>query len=89
MEAVLEELESCIPEETVQQNDEDLTATVRDFLNSLPERDRSIFLRRYFFVEESTAIAVRYGMQPVAVLRSLSRARKRLETILEQEGYAI
>ena len=89
MEAVLEELESCIPEETVQQNDEDLTATVRDFLNSLPERDRSIFLRRYFFVEESTAIAARYGMQPTAVLRSLSRARKRLETILEQEGYAL
>lgn len=48
MEAVLEELESCIPAETVQQDDENLTATIRGFLNSLPERDRFIFLRRYF-----------------------------------------
>lgn len=89
MEAVLEELESCIPAETVQQDDENLTATIRGFLNSLPERDRFIFLRRYFFVEESTAIAARYGMKPAAVLRSLARARKRLETVLEQEGYAL
>lgn len=89
LEAVLEELESCIPTDSLQQNDKNLTAAVRDFLNSLPERERAIFLRRYFFVEESTSIAARYGMKPAAVLRSLSRARKRLETILEQEGYTL
>ena len=92
MELVLEELAGCI---AAQESVDDrlkgrvLAETIRSFLNTLPERERNIFLRRYFFVEESVQIASRYGMKPAAVLRTLSRTRAKLKTYLQKEGYAV
>jgi len=92
MALVLEELESCIPspvmvEDTV--NAKELAETIRSFLDTVPSREQDIFLRRYFFVEESGAIALRYGMKPAAVLRSLSRTRAKLKQYLIREGYRV
>lgn len=92
MELVLEELEGCIPspvtvEDTV--NAKELAAAIRAFLDTVSPREQDIFLRRYFFVEESEAIASRYGMKPAAVLRSLSRTRAKLKQYLAKEGYAV
>lgn len=92
MEAVLEELEGCIPapggvEDSL--NLKDLTCAIRAFLNTQKVREQNIFLRRYFFVEETEVIAARYGMRPDAVRRSLSRTRTKLKKYLTQEGYAI
>lgn len=92
MALVLEELESCIPspvtvEDSV--NAKELAAAIRFFLDTVPPREQDIFLRRYFFVEESGAIALRYGMKPAAVLRSLSRTRAKLKQYLVKEGYAV
>lgn len=89
---VLEELEQCIPspsqvEDTL--NARELTRTIRSFLDSLSPREQDIFLRRYFFVEESEAIARRYGMKPATVLRNLSRTREKLRKYLAKEGYAV
>ncbi len=92
MELVLEELEGCIAtagsvEDRL--NGRELAAAIRTFLNTLPRREQDIFLRRYFFVEESGAIAQRYGMKPDTVRRTLSRTRAKLKTYLQQEGYAV
>ncbi len=92
MELVLEELEGCIAtagsvEDRL--NGRELAAAIRAFLNTLPRREQDIFLRRYFFVEESGAIAQRYGMKPDTVRRTLSRTRAKLKTYLQQEGYAV
>lgn len=92
MELVLSELEGCLPasgsvEDRI--NAKELVATIRRFLDTLPQREQDIFLRRYFFVEESGAIASRYGMKPATVLRTLSRTREKLKTYLTQEGYAV
>lgn len=92
MALVLEELEDCIAapggvEDRV--NARELARAIRTFLNTLPAREQDIFLRRYFFVEESDVIAKRYGMKPATVLRTLSRIRMKLKKHLTQEGYAI
>lgn len=92
LELVLEELEGCVAapgaaEDSV--NARELARAIRAFLNTLPAREQDIFLRRYFFVEESSVIAQRYGMKPATVLRTLSRTREKLKKFLTQEGYAI
>ena len=89
---VLEELSSCIAapgsvEDAM--NAKELAKAIRSFLDTLPPREQDIFLRRYFFVEESGQIAGRYGMKQAAVLRTLSRTRTKLKQYLTQEGYAV
>lgn len=92
MQLVLDELAECIAapvgvEEQV--SAKELGKTIRAFLDTLPVREQDIFLRRYFFVEESGTIARRYGMKPATVLRTLSRTRAKLKKYLTREGYAV
>ena len=68
---------------------QELAKTIRSFLNTLPPREQDLFLRRYFFVEESERIAQRYGMKKATVQRSLSRTREKLKTYLTKEGYGV
>ncbi len=92
MELVLEELEGCISAPggvEDRMNARELAQAIWVFLNTLPAREQDIFLRRYFFVEESEEIAKRYGMKPATVLRTLSRTRMKLKKYLTQEGYAV
>ena len=91
-ELVLTELESCIPapgsvEDRL--NARELAASIRRFLDTLPGREQDLFLRRYFFVEDTAAIAARYGMKPATVLRTLSRTLGKLKNYLTHEGYAV
>ena len=92
LELVLDELEGCIAAPGSVEDrltGKELARAIRTFLNTLPAREQDIFLRRYFFVEESDAIARRYGMRPSAVLKTLSRTRMKLKTYLTQEGYSV
>ena len=92
LELVLDELEGCISAPggvEDRMNAKELAKSIRAFLNTLPAREQDIFLRRYFFVEESSVIAKRYGMKPATVLRTLSRTREKLKNYLTQEGYAV
>ncbi len=56
------------------------------FLEGISQRDRSIFLRRYFYLETDAQIAQRHGLHPSSVRTVLSRTRKRLKTYLKKEG---
>lgn len=92
MDLVGEELSWCIPAPAAVEdrlNAKELAASIRRFLATLSQRDRNIFLRRYFYVEETAAIASRYDMRLPAVQKVLSRTRARLRTHLEQEGYSL
>lgn len=92
MTLVLEELDDCIAAPGCVGDGMDakeLAKAIRAFLNTLPAREQDIFLRRYFFVEESGVIAQRYGMKPATVLRTLSRTRQKLKNYLTQEGYTV
>lgn len=89
-ELVLEELAGCIPgREQIddQLNEKELVRAIQEFLDTLAERDRAIFLHRYFFVEDADTISARYGMKRTTVNVILSRTRAKLKTYLTQEGY--
>ncbi len=87
---VLEELAECLASETDVENDlvtKELGESIRLFVKALPERDASIFLRRYFFTEPVREIAKRYEMTDNSVMVILHRIRKKLKAYLIKEGY--
>lgn len=89
---VLEELEGCLAAPGAvddRLSGKELALTIRAFLDTLPQREQDLFLRRYFFVEESAVIAQKYGMKTATVQRSLHRTREKLKTYLLREGYAV
>lgn len=88
----LEELAECVPdrhstEEAVEAAE--LERLLNEFLHTLPERECNVFLRRYWYVEEYSDIARRYGMKLNTVKTSLFRTRARLKEYLEKEGIAL
>ena len=92
MALVLEELADCVAAPVGVEdelNGKELAKVIRSFLDTLPPREQDIFLRRYFFVEESDVIARRYGMKTATVRRTLSRTRAKLKQYLNREGYAV
>lgn len=92
MELVLEELGECVSSPDAVDdnwNRRELEHAIRKFLKQLSSRDQNLFVRRYFFVESTDAIAMRYGMKPGTVLRALSRSREKLRNYLIQEGFAL
>ncbi|MBO5868644.1 MAG: sigma-70 family RNA polymerase sigma factor [Oscillospiraceae bacterium] len=90
LEFVLYELAQCIAfneslEERV--SAEELKRLVNDFVRNLPDRERNVFVRRYFFVESAAQIGQRYQTSAGNVMVILSRTRKKLRAFLEKEGY--
>lgn len=59
------------------------------FLYSLPDRERSIFVLRYFYMDSTKDIASAHSIKECNVLMILSRTRKKLKETLEREGYTI
>ena len=88
----LDELVECVPdrhntEEEVEAAE--LGRLINEFLYSLPERECNVFLRRYWYVEEYSEIAKRYGIKLNTVKTILFRTRARLKDFLEKEGVAL
>ena len=87
---VLDELEECVaggsdPEKEVLAAE--LSESIDAFLRTQPERERSLFIRRYFFTEAVDKIAQDYGMTAGNVSVTLHRTRKKLAEHLTKEGY--
>lgn len=86
---VLDELAECLASESdaaTEYEFQELGQFIRQFVNRLPDRDRNIFLRRYFFTESVAEIAVRFGLSENHVMVILSRTRKKLKSHLQKEG---
>lgn len=86
----LEELEECIPaEHDVEQQVlvGELAQLINEFLKKLPERERKLFLRRYFCLEpvELAAKQLQISTKHAAVI--LYRVRAKLAQRLREEGY--
>lgn len=85
----LDELAECVPDvHTVEDAvwAGELERLLNQFLHELPEQECNIFLRRYWYVEEYSEIAGRYGMKLNTVKTSLFRTRAKLKQFLEKEG---
>jgi RNA polymerase sigma-70 factor (ECF subfamily) len=90
--ALTAELETCIPDDLRRRETadrEELGALLTAFLNTLPEEQRLMFLRRYWYGDPIRDIAKRYGCGESKVKTVLLRTRKRLRDYLEQEGITV
>ncbi len=90
LELSYEELQESVPagssaEEQVETRE--LGRSLDKFLRTLPGRECSIFLRRYWYMDTHAQIAQRYRMTSGSVKAILHRIRKKLKTHLEREGY--
>lgn len=77
-----EELSPCIPSGCAV-GPEDLKEAADDFLASLSARDRSVFIRRYYFFEDPSEIGAAYGISEAYVRTILMRTRKKLKRYLK------
>ena len=87
-----QELEQCIPapDDTPAQVEAKLLGeAISRFLHTLPQEKREIFVRRYWYLDEITAIARRFDRTEGNVKTTLFRTRKALRLFLEQEGYTL
>lgn len=62
-----------------------LRSALSAFLRTLPERQRQVFLARYFYALPLSGIAARFSMRENTVKTTLHRTRRRLRDYLEQE----
>lgn len=63
-----------------------LEGLINEFLGELQERDRNIFLQRYWFAVPIKEISKKYAMNLNTVKASLFRSRNKLKDLLEKEG---
>ncbi len=82
-EAIINELSECIPENK-DVNIHNLNNILNDFLSEISEKERKIFVRRYYFLEDSAEIAYRFRLKDNYVRTVLSRVRKKLKKYLTE-----
>ena len=82
------EMEQCIPApaEELSPDEERLTELVNEFLGTLDEEKRAVFIRRYCFYETSAQIAEKCGIGESKVRVMLFRTRKRLKKFIGGKG---
>ncbi len=81
---ILDELSEVLPAE--ERESDDLTKeALHRFLTKLGERDRRVFLLRYFYGKPIREIANHFGFSESRVKSILYRARERLRRVLESE----
>ena len=78
--AVLDELSSFLSDT----ESEDLINNLNSFLKTLNTRDRSVFIRRYYYLEDMTTIADKYRIKESHVRTVLMRTRKKLKKYLKE-----
>ena len=89
--ALTQEMESCIPDrrQDSELDRRELRRVLENFLESLSQESRLIFLRRYLYVDSVAEIAQRYGISESKVKTQLHRSRQKLHTYLEKEGISV
>ena len=88
----LYELENCISHDKAISDEifaEELSKKISEFLRTLPEKERNVFLRRYWYFDSITEICNRYGYGQSKVKMILKRTREKLFSYLEKEEMLI
>ena len=78
--AILNELYSFLSDT----DSNDLLKDLNDFLSTLNRRDRSVFIRRYYYLESNSTIAENYGISESNVRTILMRTRKKFKKYLKE-----
>lgn len=86
------EMEECIPapdDVACRMDDMVLSQTLNQFLSTLSEEKRNIFVRRYWYLDSIDDISKRFTLSESKVKATLYRCRNQLREHLEKEGYAL
>lgn len=67
----------------------ELIAALNAFLGALPAEKRRLFVRRYWYFDDVSAIAARFGMTENNVSVTLGRLRRKLRRFLSERGFAL
>ena len=89
---VLDELAECVSgKDSVEDKyvRKELISTINDFLATLSENKRNIFIRRYWYTESILELAKSYNMESTAVSMMLNRIRVKLHNYLIERGYEL
>ena len=62
---------------------------LNDFLRTLDEEKRNIFIRRYWYLDSIAEISKRFALSESKVKTTLLRCRNKLRETLEKEGYIL
>lgn len=92
LEISLQELESVLPESGSSEQMLEAAVirdTINDFLRALPQKDRFLFLRRYYYLDTCREIGRMTGMTESTVSTRLGRLRGKLKELLSKEGIYI
>lgn len=87
---LLDELEECIPTNTSvwdSVNERLLSTAIDDFLTKCTEKEKNIFIKRYFFCKSVKAIAKECTLTDANIKTILHRLRKALKNYLQKRGY--
>lgn len=68
-------------------SEQELADAINSFLGSIPETERNVFVRRYWYMQPVSEIAAAHGFSESKVKSMLFRIRKKLHTKLEKEGF--
>lgn len=85
----LDEIGECIGEDHPIEDRYELKCLLDSFLEELPEKNRNVFLLRYWYCTPVMKIALMYGMTEGAVKMRLKRTRSKLKEYLIQEGIGV
>ncbi len=84
----LEELDDCVDVHSTERDFQrkELIRTLNQFLMSLPETERNVFLCRYWYLDPVQKIAEYTGFSQSKVTSMLHRTRGKLRKTLNEEG---
>lgn len=88
----LEELDACLASGFSVESElsaKQLPILIDRFLDTLDQKSRVMFVRRYWYADSITAIAEKFHMKPNNVSVHLSRTRNKLKKYLVKEGYVL
>lgn len=88
----LQELENCISDDKAIGDEivaEELARRISEFLRTLPQNERNVFIRRYWYFDSIGQISERYGYGQSKVKMMLKRTREKLISELEKEGMLV
>ena len=84
----IDELSECLPANTTVEDEVEirlLSAIISDFLRSLPDNKRRVFVCRYWYSYSIGEISELFGYSKTKTANMLSRLRRGLKTWLEEE----
>ena len=91
-EASLDELEECIPAGStieIELDGQMLSSVISQYLYTLPQDKRMLFIRRYFYCDSVKVLAKQNGCSQSKIKSTLFRMRAGLKEYLEKEGFVI